>query len=1215
MSSKGISPPGAESSEKDIDDHSSSYHKSGAGDDTTTDGGDGTSVSTSKSKIDDTLDNESKCMKRSRIVILATLLVVGALAGGLTYYATSKQEEREFQDQASFYAFKIEEAVHIKAKNLVAVLDTMAVTVETYALTSSTEWPFQTFPFFESVVSQFRNVSSTNVITLAPMVSNTQTQDWEPYSVENQDWLQQSYQTMGWNVEPFPIQGAIYNIDDSGLVVASDSSRNMPLWQQSEPPKDTGVINYNLLSNEQITMTYQAFFDNPEHGQFGPVMDDQLLTTLGDAQLADPQTLFLQPILEQDQVVATLPASMAWNQFFSSLLHEEQDTQDTAGDGMVVVVSSSCQQDLVFTYQLSGADPVFLGMGDYHDPAYDDVVQYTHLLEIYDAKFDGQTQENSLVCDYFLAIYPSAAVEQQVSTDMPAIFAVVMTMLFVLAAVFFVVYDYFVQRQQREVMAELARSNAIVSSLFPAEIRDRLFNDDDDNNNNGGDAKDELAKAGVTSKDIEKAVQKAGGTAQKFRLKNYLDEEGDAAEKAAAAAAASKNVVLESKPIADLFPNTTVLFADIAGFTAWSSVREPSQVFTLLETIYKAFDKTAKRRKVFKVETVGDCYVAVTGLPEPVKDHPIIMCKFARECLTQFNTLATQLEVFLGPDTGDLNLRVGIHSGPVTAGVLRGDKSRFQLFGDTVNTAARIESSGLRNKIHLSHETAELLFAAGKSNWMARRTDTIVAKGKGEMQTYWLLTDEELAEGGALDSATNKASAPLPIVQALQPRLAKTTMNMLDPESSLPPRIKRLVDWNVDVLKRLLKQIVAKRNAEQKELYDLNHPVMMKHEMNIGSDTYVLAEVTEIIRLPNKVVKLEENPNKVVLPDGVEDQLRLYVSSIAAMHRDNPFHNFEHASHVMMSVSKLLSRIVAPDEVLQGDDEQDAIAASLHDHTYGITSDPLTQFSVVLAALIHDVDHAGVSNAQLIKEGAKIADVFKKKSVAEQNSIVLAWDRLMESRFAAFRNCIYADPDELKRFRQLMVNTVLATDIFDKELQTIRKNRWDIAFRKIDQETESTPEDDVNRKATIVIEHLIQASDVAHTMQHWHIYQKWNERLFAEMTHAYEHGRLGFNPAEGWYKGEIGFFDNYIIPLAKKLKECGVFGVSSDEYLNYAMENRREWASKGEETVKRLIEKYCKKEEEPAEEAKEEAGASGQQEAAPQPEGGGRMKRRGSSKA
>jgi class 3 adenylate cyclase len=80
-----------------------------------------------------------------------------------------------------------------------------------------------------------------------------------------------------------------------------------------------------------------------------------------------------------------------------------------------------------------------------------------------------------------------------------------------------------------------------------------------------------------------------------------------------------------NEPIADLFPNTTILFADISGFTAWSSEREPSQVFILLETLYRAMDKAAKRLGVFKVETVGDCYVAATGIPEPQKYHAQIL--------------------------------------------------------------------------------------------------------------------------------------------------------------------------------------------------------------------------------------------------------------------------------------------------------------------------------------------------------------------------------------------------------------------------------------------------------------------------------------------------------------------------------------------------------------------------------------------------------------
>ena len=90
------------------------------------------------------------------------------------------------------------------------------------------------------------------------------------------------------------------------------------------------------------------------------------------------------------------------------------------------------------------------------------------------------------------------------------------------------------------------------------------------------------------------------------------------------------------------------------------------------------------------METIGDCYVAVTGLPNPAKQHAIIMAKFARDCLEAMTKLTQQLESVLGPDTADLQLRIGLHSGPVTAGVLRGEKGRFQLFGDTVNTAARM---------------------------------------------------------------------------------------------------------------------------------------------------------------------------------------------------------------------------------------------------------------------------------------------------------------------------------------------------------------------------------------------------------------------------------------------------------------------------------------------------------------------------------------------
>ena len=118
--------------------------------------------------------------------------------------------------------------------------------------------------------------------------------------------------------------------------------------------------------------------------------------------------------------------------------------------------------------------------------------------------------------------------------------------------------------------------------------------------------------------------------------------------------------------------------------TAWSSTREPFQVFQLLETLYGALDEIARRRRVFKVETVGDCYVAVAVMPDPRKDHAVVMARFARDCIFKMNEYCRKLEVALGPDTADLAFRIGLHSGAVTAGVLRGQNARFQLFGDTM---------------------------------------------------------------------------------------------------------------------------------------------------------------------------------------------------------------------------------------------------------------------------------------------------------------------------------------------------------------------------------------------------------------------------------------------------------------------------------------------------------------------------------------------------
>ena len=214
-----------------------------------------------------------------------------------------------------------------------------------------------------------------------------------------------------------------------------------------------------------------------------------------------------------------------------------------------------------------------------------------------------------------------------------------------------------------------------------------------------------------------------------------------------------------------------------------------------------------------------------------------------------------------------------------------------------------------------------------------------------------------------------------------------------------------------------------------------------------------------------------------------------------------------------------------------------------------------------------------MSNHQLAQEQSPLAGRYQGRSIAEQNSVDLAWGLLMRDEYASLRAAICATPEELQRFRQLVINLVIATDIFDPDLKEQRSQRWDKAFALGNGESDT---EIANRRATIILEHLIQASDVAHTMQHWHVYYKWNQRLFDEMYSAYLSGRSSKNPVDFWYQGELSFFQNYVIPLAMKLRDCGVFGVSSDEYLTYAIKNRDEWKDRGEAVVEEFIEAFNK---------------------------------------
>ncbi|MBI2776551.1 MAG: adenylate/guanylate cyclase domain-containing protein [Chloroflexi bacterium] len=178
----------------------------------------------------------------------------------------------------------------------------------------------------------------------------------------------------------------------------------------------------------------------------------------------------------------------------------------------------------------------------------------------------------------------------------------------------------------------------------------------------------------------------------------------------------------EPGTIADAYPAVTVLFADIVDFTPFAARTEPHRVVEVLDELFSAFDELAARHGVEKVKTIGDAYMAASGLPEPREDHAVAMAEMALDMRDVFVRVCRPL----GLDA-PLRLRIGMDSGPVVAGVIGRHKFTYDLWGDTVNTASRMESHGVPGEIQVSDATWQLL----RDAYAFEDRGEVEIKGKG----------------------------------------------------------------------------------------------------------------------------------------------------------------------------------------------------------------------------------------------------------------------------------------------------------------------------------------------------------------------------------------------------------------------------------------------------------------------------------------------------
>jgi len=181
------------------------------------------------------------------------------------------------------------------------------------------------------------------------------------------------------------------------------------------------------------------------------------------------------------------------------------------------------------------------------------------------------------------------------------------------------------------------------------------------------------------------------------------------------------------KTIANGHATVSVMFADLCGFTALSRKTNPAQLVEMLNGIFTAFDLIVEKHGVEKIKTIGDCYMMVGGLPTHRDDHAQVVADVALEMLMALDRL-NQI------NGTDLKMRVGIHTGPVVAGVIGKIKFTYDLWGDTVNVASRMESSGLPGMVHLSEQTQEAL----KGKFMLEERGFVECKGLGQVKTFFL---------------------------------------------------------------------------------------------------------------------------------------------------------------------------------------------------------------------------------------------------------------------------------------------------------------------------------------------------------------------------------------------------------------------------------------------------------------------------------------------
>ena len=569
--------------------------------------------------------------------------------------------------------------------------------------------PNVSFPGFNLLAYYLNTVAQVRGIAWLPLVTPSQLAGFQAYAVQTlgSQWagvtpVQAGYvnaTTMATGIATTTrnVLGGVFAGNASvHLPINASASYYFPLIQESPLATNEAVIMFDL-SSEPIRgqAIAAALADGQQH-----TTDWLRLVQDTNANLNRIASLLITPVFKNGTIIGLSNTVFNWDTVLAQAL-------PSSISGIDVVLSSQLSTR-TFTMRVMGGTVLGIGNGDLHDTAAS-LAPYQRAVTA------------TVGVTWTMTLYPTQDLVNSYHTTGPRDRCVAVIVVVIVCLLLFYVHDWLAQSRSQVLLRFARATSRLVDDAFPKQLRARVVRQ----------ALDDLAhegsvRGGVAGPGRDGAPLSQGATRALVAIQRWVGLE--AAQERAVARLSNKFAAAADMAVADTFPAVTVAFCDIVGFTSWSASVPPEIVFRFLGALFGAFDSLADVRGLYKMETVGDTWMGVAGLPEPTAQHAHRSADFALALPTLLAKVCSDMGV------QQLGLRIGLHSGPVTAGVLLGARARFQLFGDTVNTASRMESTGAAGRVQVSSATAALL----RDSFDLELRGKVHAKGLGEVTTYWL---------------------------------------------------------------------------------------------------------------------------------------------------------------------------------------------------------------------------------------------------------------------------------------------------------------------------------------------------------------------------------------------------------------------------------------------------------------------------------------------